>query len=201
MKYVLKIFILVAGFVIYLNANSFASVDAAVYGGYVFDGMFGQSSGSLNMGIDLTGPQFGLKGHYNLQLTPTLDLGIGAFFQYASYTVDYSSAGAGAPGDMDGKRMAAGLDLNFIFAATSEVYPYIRVTYSLYDNLKFDDVDVDVSGDFKGFGFGTGVEYAINPNIRVFGEFMYERPSFEEIEGFDLYITAMSVNAGLKYIF
>ena len=200
MKYVLKIFILLAGFVLYFNANSFASVDAAVYGGYVFNGMYGVSSGSMHTGFDLTGPQFGLKGHYNLQLTTTLDLGLGAFFQYASYTVDLS--GAGAPSDIDLKRMAAGLDLNFIFAATSEVYPYIRVTYSLYDNLESDGDDV--SGNFKGFGFGAGVEYAINPNIRVFGEFMYERPSFELPDGVsadDLYVTAMSVNAGLKYIF
>jgi len=38
MKRILKILILSAGLVLYLNVNSFANVDISAYGGYVFKG-------------------------------------------------------------------------------------------------------------------------------------------------------------------
>ena len=55
-------------------------------------------------------------------------------------------------------------------------------------------------------GFGGGIEYDINPNLRLFGELMYEKPSFSYSENFVVYditfkfnITAMAFNFGLKY--
>ena len=174
MKHILKIFILLIGFVLYFNANSFANIDIGNYGGYVISGDDGYD--------DFTGTQFGTKAHYNIQLSSSIDLGLGAFFQYSSYEFD----------DGYGKllRGALGVDVNLIFStsAESDFYPYVRGTYSFSDTLW---------SNFSGWGIGGGIEYAISPNLSLFTEFMYEKGNNEYWWG-DIDVTAMAINVGVK---
>ena len=189
MKNFLKVTILAAGLVLCLNASSFAQVDLAVYGGYVFSGTVDAGGGDE---VDYSATQFGVKGHYNIEMSPTVGLGLGAFYQYAKVDPD------DWPGGAKPKRTTVGLDLALIFATSSEVFPYARV-YCAYDKVKM----WGMSATGFGFGAGAGIEYAIMPNLRIFGELMYEHPSWEkDIDGdtFDASASQIGFNIGLKFL-
>jgi hypothetical protein len=178
--------IVVAGLVLCFNINSFANIDVAAWGGYVFSGeskVFGNT-------FDFTGQQFGIKAHYNISLTDSFVLGLGGYYQYGKYTWDL-------PTDPKFKRKAAGIDVALIFSATPEIFLYLRANYSIYD--KFVDIGYD-DWDGHGFGVGGGVEYSIIPNLRLFGELMYEMPTYD-FNGFDYDKTALAFNIGVKYLF
>ena len=184
MKNFLKVFILAAGLVLFLNVNSFANVDIAAYGGYIFSGN-AKVTGYLNE--DFTGGQFGVKAHYNLELSDTIGLGLGGFFQYANISPD--------EGDFTIKRNALGIDIALLFMVSPEISPYIRANYSLSDKVKLEGWTV--SG--HGFGIGGGLEFAINQNVRIFVEMMYEGPSYKD-SGVTMDVSMAEVNAGLKFM-
>jgi len=189
MKNFFKVFILIAGFVLYFNANSFATVSVAAYGGYSFGRLEFNSlpdEEDLKNIVFIKGPQFGLKSHYNIELTPSIDLGLGAFFQYTRFKYY----------DYDGKalRTAAGLDVNFVFSTPSDFYPYVVVNYSLYDKLDLRDMgDEKISG--HGVGIGCGLEYGISSNVRLSAEMMHEMLTYKK------HCITMVYNGGLKILF
>ena len=187
MKNFLKVFILAAGLVLFLNVNSFANVDIAAYGGYTFSGST-KIDGNKTYDGDFKGPQFGLKAHYNLSLSDSIGLGLGGFYQYSKYKYyDF--------GNEKVTRNAAGVDVALFFMVSPEISPYIRVNYSFYD--KIDWLFADMSG--HGFGAGVGLEYAFDPSIRIFAELMYEGPTYTKYS-VDVDLSATVVNVGLKYV-
>ncbi len=175
-KNFLKVSIISLGFVVFATTSSFALVDGAVWGGYVFKG---ELEGNNK---DATGGNYGIKGHYNTSLFPLLELGVGAYYQYSKLTVDLGS-------NEDIKRSSIGLDANLILG-TPIVHPYLRGTYSFVDK-------VDVAGEsdtvkFKGYGYGAGLELTVAPFLRIFGEYMYDYSDH------DSYLKSQSVKLGLK---
>ncbi|MCL2155022.1 MAG: YfaZ family outer membrane protein [Leptospirales bacterium] len=116
------------------------------------------------------------------------------------------------------------MDVNLIYSAYSEsgYYPYVRVTYSFSDKLKMDvegkplfgmgstfSANGNTSG--KGWGIGGGIEYMISPNLKLFGEYMYEKSSYKSLDVEDTSSTSpitiddfilvtMSFNVGIKYL-
>ena len=178
MKNILKVFIIAAGLVICFNAKSFAIVDVAAYGGYIFNGDAG--------GKNFDGAQYGLKAHYNTSLFSLVafgvDLGVGGYYQYSKVKFD-------AWGGNKISRTTAGLDVNVILTLPI-VHPYVRGVWAFMD--KFD-------GDNKGFktyGAGIGVELTIFPLVRLFGEYMYDTVKHKVAD-----ISSNAVNVGLKIDF
>ena len=190
MKSFIKL-IIATGLVLFFNVNSFASVDLAAYGGYMFSGdaeVAGESA-------DISGPQFGVKGHYNIELSPSVGLGLGAYYQYTKIKVDVDYGETPKI-----SRNAAGVDINLIFSMPTapDIFPYLRANYSFYDKLSGDTpFGETVSG--HGFGIGAGLEFAITPVVRIFGEFMYEMPSYKKY-GYTLDVSAAAFNIGLKCV-
>lgn len=172
MKNILKIFIIAAGFVLFFNVNSFALVDVAAWGGYVFKGDAD--------GVDFdSGGQYGFKGHYNTSLVPLFDLGIGAYYQYSKLKFDKF-------GFYNFSRKTAGFDVNFILSLPI-IHPYVRGTWAFMDKVE------SVNKRFKTYGIGAGVELGFLPFISLFGEYMYEKSNHKYAD-----ITSNAVNFGLK---
>ena len=200
MKNFLKVTILAAGLVICLNASSFAQVDVAVYGGYVFSGTVEVTEEGLpSYDVDFSATQFGIKGHYNIEMSPAVTLGLGVFYQ--SEKVDPDDWGGGSKP----KRTSLGADVAFLFSMDSAaVFPYVRL-YCAYDKLKI----WGESAPGVGFGIGGGLEYAINTNIRLFGELMYEAAAWEKDidwgygyeENLKANASQIGLNVGLKFVF
>lgn len=177
MKNFFKVSIIALGFVFFVTTNSFALVDAAVWGGYVFKGEL------ENNNDDPKGGEYGIKAHYNTSLFPMIELGIGAYYQYSKLKIDILSS------DEDIKRQTMGLDANLILGLPV-IHPYIRGTYSFWDKMKVaSESDTE---KFKGYGIGGGVELTVAPFIRIFGEYMYDYTEH------DTYIKSHSANLGLK---
>jgi len=185
MKNIIKV-IIAAGFVLYLNTNSFAIIDYAAWGGYVFSGDTDQKDKNFS------GRQFGIKAHLNTSRTkfdgntffiPFIDVGIGAYYQFTK--VESNS------GDVLRKN-SAGLDGNLILLIPF-IYPYIqpygRGTWAFMDKIEYDNKS------FKSYGRGFGVEVTTSKgindiNIRLFVEYMHDKSKH------DIYLKA--VNYGLK---
>ena len=190
MKNFLKVFILAAGLVLCFNANSFANFSL---GGWV-----GYASTEIDVvghdeSFECTGPQFGLKAHYNIAISETFDLGIGAYFRYSKYSgsIDMYDPWMGPMSfDVDFTRQSIGADINLIYQVAEGFYPYARFAYSFSD--KFDMGDESESG--SGWGIGAGVEYDLNPTIILFGEIMYESSSLDGLDA-----TSIAFNIGAKF--
>jgi len=178
-KKFLKLTIISALLVGFMEATSFALVDAAVWGGYVFNGKIEGSDNS-----DTKGGQYGLKAHYNTSLMPLLELGVGAYYQYSKLTQDITSS------DDDFTKQSLGIDGNLILSLPV-IHPYLRGTYCLWD--KIEAGNVSDTEKFKGYGFGAGVEVTVFPFFRLFGEYMYEYSDH------DAYFKSQSINLGLKF--
>ena len=163
MKNFLKVFILAAGLVLCFNAKSFALVDVAAYGGYVFNGETGKSP----IKLDWTGPQCGLKAHYNTSLVPLVELGVGAYCQYLKMKYDDLKFGGTTYPMPSIPRTSFGLDVNVIFS-TLVINPYIRLTYALYDKFDYDRVGDYGTENFKQYGVGIGAEFPV-AIIKLFG--------------------------------
>lgn len=177
MKNFFKLSIIALGFVFFVTTNSFALVDASVWGGYVFKGKIEDNND------DAKGGEYGIKAHYNTSLFPLIELGVGAYYQYSKLKVDILSS------DEDIKRQTMGLDANLILGLPI-IHPYVRGTYSFWDKLKV--ASASDTEKFKGYGIGAGVEFTVAPFIRIFGEYMYDYTSH------DAYIKSHSANLGLK---
>jgi len=161
----LKVFILTAGLVLCFNAKSFASVDLSVWGGYVFNRQSSSFDGWYR-NIDDDIKQLGFKAHYNLSLTPSINLGLGAFFRYSNYEHSPSSRDAG-------------LDIALFFTTPTTSYftPYLRAIYYLYDSYDISYQDrTDLT--YQGFGIGGGIQFNITSSIKLFTELMCELPEY-----------------------
>jgi len=174
-KNVFRVFIITAGIVLFVNVNSFALVDGAVWGGLGFDGKIEGMPDA-----DPKSTQYGAKAHYNTSLFPLIELGFGGYYQYTKIKLDVTDNDS-----EDYIRKSAGLDANIILSIPI-VHPYGRATYALWDKLEKD------TENYKAYGFGAGIEITIFPFLRVFGEYMYEYTDH------DSYIKMNSVNFGLK---
>ena len=177
MKNILKVFIIAAGFVLFFNANSFALVDVAAWGGFVYNS---------NDDDGFKGPQIGLKAHYNTSLVTLVDWGIGLYYQQSKFFYDDNSID-------DLTRTSAGLDANLILSLPI-IHPYLRGTWAFWDK-----VSTDYWSDkekFKAFGLGGGVELTVFPFVRLFSEYMYEKSKHD-----DLKFTSKAINLGLKLDF
>jgi len=172
-----KVSIIALGFVFFVTTNSFALVDAAVWGGYVFKGELEDNNDDPKGGV------YGIKGHYNTSLIPLLELGVGAYYQYSKLKIDITNS------DEDITRQTMGLDANLILGLPI-IHPYVRGTYSFYDKMEV--ADYSDTEKFKGYGLGAGVEFTVFPFLRIFGEYMYDYTEH------DSYIKAQSINLGLK---
>ncbi|MCL1911925.1 MAG: porin family protein [Leptospirales bacterium] len=165
-----KILLITAGFVLCFNANSFALVDAAGWGGL----FMGDGAG----GDDTRGGQFGFKAHYNTSLTPLFELGVGGYYQFSRIVYDDLKLNYD-----DLKRQSAGLDVNLIFSLTPIVNPYFRGTWAFWDKMEnypdkfYGYPKVTDTKKFRAFGLGAGLEFTIIPLLRIFGEYMYENTS------------------------
>lgn len=178
-KNLFKVLIIALGFVSVITTQSFAIVDAAAWGGYVFNAEMED-----NDDADPKGGQYGLKAHYNTSLIPLLELGVGAYYQYSKLKFDLLDS------DEDLTRQTFGLDANLILGLPI-VHPYLRGTYSFWDKMEVaDESDTE---KFKGYGAGLGVELTVFPFIRIFGEYMYDYTEH------DFYIKSNSINVGLKF--
>jgi len=186
-----------AGILLCFNVNSFANyVDLGVQGGYAFYG-----NGELKITIpyygsakgdeDYSGPQFGLRGHYNMDLNQSLVLGLGGFYQYSKIKFDKA-------GSM--KRNSFGVDVAFIFSLQQmrELFPYGRVFLS-YDSVK--DSGESLTG--AGLGLAGGLEFAVAKSVRLFGELALEGSSTEwEKYGakIELSLVQLALNVGAKFL-
>ena len=215
MKHTLKIFILFIGFVLYFNVNSFANIDIAIYGGYLLSEDLAAGELSVRDKEEYPNGQLGAKAHYNIQLSPSMDLGLGAFLQ-ACLRNTYYYDGNNSRLEVDTARLSFGLDVNLIFSVPSmpAVYPYVRGTYPFFNEIYVYGGGGDrqnVNG--KGWGIGGGIEYSISPNVGLFAELMYEKSSYDcEYTYWDNYyydyklasttidLTEISVNVGIKYL-
>ena len=177
-----KILLITAGFVLCFNANSFALVDVAAWGGYIFSGDDRDDS--------FKGPQLGLKAHYNTSLTPLFNLGVGAYCELSNF--NYTNGDI--PGEFDIIRKSAGLDVNLIFSLTPIVNPYFRGTWAFWEKIENDYTSN--KENFKAFGLGLGVEFTIIPLLRIFGEYMYDRARHDD-ETYNFH----AFNLGLKLNF
>jgi hypothetical protein len=183
MKNIVKV-IIIAGFVLYFNISSFAIIDYAAWGGWVFSG------GTEQKDKNFDGRQFGIKAHLNTSRTkfdnnnfyiPFIDVGIGAYYQFAKVK---SNSG-------DVLRInSAGLDGNLILLIPfiyPHIQPYVRGTWAFMDKIEYENKS------FKSYGRGFGVELTISDsfiNTRLFVEYMYDKSKH------DIYLKA--VNYGLK---
>ena len=172
MKNILKVFIITAGLVLCFNAKSFALVDVAAWGGYVFNGDVA--------GLDFNGGQYGLKAHYNTSFVALFDIGFGAYYQYSKLKFDFSGADKFT-------RKSAGLDVNLILSMIPIVHPYARCTWAFMDKIE------DDNKKFKAYGAGIGAEIKFLPFICLFGEYMYEKSKHDDAK-----FTLNAVNFGLK---
>ena len=168
MKNFLKIFI-AAGLVLFFNANGFANVDFAIWGGYIFAGNIKSS----NENEDFTGTQCGFKGHYYIDLSQSVHFGFGPFCQNAMI-ISNDAYGVRL------KRNSIGVDVNFIFSIPSKpaFSPYVRANYSFYDKFIYGGIAGTISG--YGFGIGGGAEFAVSQTIKIFFEFMYDTSKWEK---------------------
>jgi hypothetical protein len=169
-KDIIKIIIMV-GFVLCFNTNSFASVFYAVnyaaWGGYVFNGK--------TESADLDGRQFGINAHLHYPYS-NIPFRLGVYYQFTKVKSDH--------GDVLRKN-SAGLDVNIIWELTS-FCPYVRGTWAFMDKIDNDNKS------FKSYGVGFGVEYFMGSGLRLFGEYMYDKSRH------DIDINLHSVNVGLK---
>ena len=172
MKNIFKVFIMTAGLIVSFNVNSFALVDGAVWGGYVFNGELENSKDEPK------GANYGAKAHYNTSLIPLIELGLGGYYQISKYKFDIM--------DDTLQRQSIGLDVNLILSLPI-IHPYVRGTYAFWDKYE-DDVE-----RFKAYGVGAGLELTVFPFIRIFGEYMYENT-----EHYSSYLRTNTVNFGLK---
>jgi opacity protein-like surface antigen len=171
MKKFFKVFILSAGLILCLNANSFAvdsknhqsdeskhKVELSAFIGY---GLWGSGSDLEDVS---SGLRYGARAHYIFSLSPTFWLGIGGFFLQSNIEFGYNSKLS---------RDAFGVDitLNTTLSEMPNWHPYARVTYSLRDKLE------GLSGN--GFGIGGGIQFDISHNVRLFGEIMYDRLTYD----------------------
>ena len=177
-KNFIKASIMALGLVFAVNTNSFALVDAAVWGGYVFSG-----EQEDNSGADPKGGEYGIKGHYNTSVLPLLELGIGAYYQYSKIKFDILDS------DEDMTRKTIGFDANLILSLPI-LHPYIRGTYSIWDDISYSGYND--TEKFKGYGIGAGLEFTVAPFIRIFGEYMYDYTEH------DAYFKSHAANIGLK---
>jgi len=212
MKNLLKVVVVTVIFVLCFSANSFAeteqkleqNIGLSVFLGYGFKGTY-KFEGSdyyndefYKGELDISGMQFGLRGHYFLSFNPSFIIGLGGFYQQSKIKFD---------GGGDGTRKAAGVDIALLFAAPSmpEIHPYLRATYSFYDKVE------KLSG--SGFGIGAGVQYDVTPQVRLFAEIMYDSAAYKQKEaGYDYYydeyyafetkddISMISINVGATYL-
>ena len=180
MKNFLKVCIIAAGFVLYFNANSFAVWDAAAWGGYIYDGEIDPGK------YEFDGGQFGIKGHFNTTIVPSLlDFGVGAYYQKSKIKFDLT-------GSDNITRTSVGLDANLILELpVLPLHPYARGTWAFMDRID------GKSKNFKAYGVGLGLEFTFFPFIRVFGEYMYEKSNHEN----DVAYISRAVNFGLKLDF
>jgi len=198
----LKVFVLVGLFVLCFNVNGFASehkVGLSAFLGYGFTGTAeatvsaGWLSGSAS--TDISGLQFGAKGHYFLTFNPSFIIGLGGFFYQSKIDWD---------GGSNSTRKALGADIALLFAAPSmpDIHPYVRATYSFSDKLDGE------SG--SGFGIGGGVQYDVAPKVRLFGEVMYDSASYKESfydylddvqVSIKFKLSMISINGGATYLF
>ena len=188
MKKFLKMFI-IAGFVLYFNANSFAKTDLAVWGGYIFAGNVKYSDIS-DINEDFTGTQCGFKAHYYIELSQSVDLGLGPFYQNAIFRSEEI-------GGFNATRNSLGVDFNFLFSipSTPGFSPYLRAVYFFHDKLDFGYM----SGKGYGIGIGCGAEFAITKTIRLFWEFMQEPPNWKG-SGSSTEIINAAFNMGIKFM-
>ena len=121
--------------------------------------------GGMSLGEDDGYIPIGVKGHYNIALGQSLELGLGVFFYYPLVGIN---------------RTAAGLNVALIYRM-SRFSPYLRATYALYDDLSSEYDKVDKKGN--GLGIGLGAEFAVTNSIRLFAEFMYDFRGHERYEG------------------
>ena len=187
MKNFFKVFIVTAGLVLCFNVKSFAATDLAVWGGYAFAG----NVKFYDLNEDFTATQFGFKCHYYLDLFQSVRFGLGPFCQYAIMKSEET-------GGFNPLRNSIGLDANFLFprSSTPGFLPYVRITYSFYDKLKYDGATKSVSG--FGIGIGGGAEFAITKTLRLFWEFMYDTPHCKKSENVDVVNAAF--NMGIKFL-
>ena len=176
MKNILKVFIITAGLVLCFNAKSFALVDVAVWTGIV-GGHTDPGPGNGNY----LGLLAGIKGHYNMEITPLFELGVGLFSQASNGRYDLIHK-------EKVRRKKAGFDTNIILTLPL-IHPYLRGTWAFYDKLEGSVTR------FKTAGIGGGIELGI-PFISLFGEYMYEKSKHKHMD-----ITAKSFNIGLKLSF
>jgi len=175
-KKIFTVLVISAGLFMFLPSQSFALVDASAYGGYMFNGKV-----EGNSDADPKGYNYGLKAHYNTSLFPMLELGIGAYYQNTKFKLDIASLD-----DDTFLRKSAGLDMNLIVNLPI-IHPYGRFMYSFWDDL---EGEVE---RFNAYGLGAGVELTVFPFIRIFGEYMYEKTTVEDID-----YKNNSVNLGIK---
>jgi opacity protein-like surface antigen len=181
-KNLLKVSIITMGFIILVTTNSFALVDAAVWGGYMFNSELEGNSD------DPKGGQYGAKAHYNKSLIPLLEIGVGGFYQYSKLKFDYDLTDK----EKDIDRQSAGLDVNLILGIPF-VHPYVRGTYSFWDKIK--KLNDSETKYLQAFGAGGGIEFAFIPFVRLYGEYMYDYTHHDES------IKSHSANIGLKVDF
>lgn len=174
MKNIFRVFIISAGIVLFLNVNSFALVDGAVWGGSVF-------KGSTEGGPDTepTSWQYGAKAHFNFSIIPLLEMGIGGYYQDTKLKFDILNSSS------DVSRKSIGFDGNLLLSIPI-LHPYLRGTYAIWDKY-----DTDVQ-KFKAYGIGGGLEIVVFPFVRLFGEYMYESTDH------DGKLNTSSANFGLK---
>jgi len=179
-----------AGILLCFNVNSFANyVDLGVHGGYAFLGNAESElklpyGGTFKGDEDYSALQFGLRGHYNMDLNKQVVLGLGAFWQYSKLDFDHGN---------NIKRNSFGLDAAFILSLPQarELFPYGRAFVS-YDKYK---------GGVSGFGLGLGggLEFAVAKSIRLFGELALEYSSVED-KPLEVTFYQVALNVGAKFL-
>lgn len=154
-----KILLLAGGLVFAVHQNGYAGLDVEAYGGYSFRGTL--------KGEEVKGPVKGITAHYNGSFLPTLDIGIGAFYQVSELEYERDDR------DAEATRKTLGMDLNLVMDFPL-LHPYGRLTWGVVDVFEDEGAKKDIEL-FRAWGAGLGVQVAVFPFFSFYGEYRIDR--------------------------
>lgn len=187
-KSVLLLFILA---LVMVPAASYALIDASVYGGYAFASMESEAATK-----DITGWEYGCRGHINTGIPMLLTIGVGGFYQVMPLETEIAGETVDVTKTTYGIDVYAQLDLPIL-----PVNPFVRYGIAIKDELEVELANSrseNLSDNWKSSYVGGGLAYPLFDlvviDLKIFAEYLYTTTKQEN----DIKINGHVVNAGLQ---